>query len=73
MYLMQEWGVSLNPLKSSYDYDDTAREYLNGMLLPSKEDLLGKETYETAWEKEKRSLVFMRDIWRMRRLPAASP
>ncbi|MBS4979702.1 MAG: DNA polymerase I, partial [Clostridiales bacterium] len=46
----------LNPLKSSYDYDDTAREYLNGMLLPSREDLLGKETYEEAWEKEKEEL-----------------
>ena len=28
----------LNPLKSSYSYDDIAREYLDGMMLPSKED-----------------------------------
>ncbi len=32
----------LNPLKSSYTYDDIAREYLDGMMLPAKEDLLGK-------------------------------
>ena len=33
----------LNLLKSSsYSHDDIAREYLDGMMLPSKEDLLGK-------------------------------
>lgn len=40
----------LNPLKSSYTFDDIAKEYLNGMLLPTKEDLLGKMTYQKAWE-----------------------
>lgn len=32
----------LNPLKSEYTYDDIAKEYLNGMILPSREELLGK-------------------------------
>ena len=34
----------LNPLKSSYTYDDIAKEYL-GEMLPAKEDLLGKLNY----------------------------
>ncbi|MGN0400619.1 MAG: DNA polymerase I [Blautia sp.] len=34
----------LNPLKSSYTYDDIAKEYLQEML-PAREDLLGKLTY----------------------------
>ena len=32
----------LNPLKSSYTYDDMAKEYLNGRILPAREELLGK-------------------------------
>mgnify|MGYP000435275797 FL=1 len=40
----------LNPLKSSYTYDDIAKEYLNGRLLPSREELLGKMTLEKAWQ-----------------------
>lgn len=40
----------LNPLKSSYTYEDIAREYLNGMSLPSREELLGKMTFAKAWE-----------------------
>ena len=42
----------LNPLKSSYSHDDIAREYLDGMMLPSKEDLLGKTSLKKAWEEE---------------------
>lgn len=42
----------LNPLKSSYTYDDLAKEYSGGMLLPSKEDLLGKVSFAKAWEEE---------------------
>ena len=34
----------LNPLKSSYTYDDIAKEYL-GEMLPAKEDLIGKLSY----------------------------
>ena len=34
----------LNPLKSIYSYDDIAREYAGSMLLPAKEDLLGKSS-----------------------------
>lgn len=40
----------LNPLKSSYTYDDMAKEFLGGILLPSREDLLGKASIEKAWE-----------------------
>lgn len=40
----------LNPLKASYSFDDIAKEYLGGMLLPSREDLLGKLTFQKAWE-----------------------
>ncbi len=32
----------LNPLKSTYSYDDIAREYCQGIMLPAREDLLGK-------------------------------
>ena len=42
----------LNPLKSSYTYDDIAKEYL-GEMLPAKEDLIGKLSYIKAMsEKE---------------------
>ena len=37
----------LNPLKSSYTYDDLAREYLKE-LFPAREELLGKLSYEKA-------------------------
>ena len=40
----------LNPLKSVYTYDDMAKEYLNGRILPSKEELMGKKTIQKAWE-----------------------
>ena len=40
----------LNPLKSVYTYDDMAKEYLNGRMLPTREELLGKKTAEKAWE-----------------------
>lgn len=33
----------LNPLKSSYTHDDVAKEYL-GMMIPTKEDAIGKKT-----------------------------
>ncbi len=46
----------LNPLKSSYTHDDMAREYLNGMMLPAKEDLLGKTSLKKAWEDEMEGL-----------------
>ncbi|MGI6093955.1 MAG: DNA polymerase I [Lachnospiraceae bacterium] len=41
----------LNPLKSSYSYDDIAKEYLDQML-PAKEDLLGKLSYEKGLEEK---------------------
>lgn len=40
----------LNPLKSTYTYDDVAKEYLDGILLPAREDLLGKDSLKTVWE-----------------------
>lgn len=46
----------LNPLKSSYTFDDIAREYMDLAFLPGKEDLLGKATYEKAWEEEAEEL-----------------
>ncbi len=40
----------LNPLKSAYTFDDIAKEYMGGVLLPSRENLLGKTTLAKAWE-----------------------
>lgn len=40
----------LNPLKSTYTYDDVAKEYLDGILLPTREDLLGKDSLKKVWE-----------------------
>ncbi len=40
----------LNPLKSSYVYEDVAKEFLGGILLPSRETLLGKTSLAKAWE-----------------------
>lgn len=46
----------LNPLKSSYTFDDMAKEYLDGKLLPTREDLLGKDSIQKAWEKSSEGL-----------------
>ena len=46
----------LNPLKSVYTYDDIAKEYLNGLFLPSREELMGKETLQKAWENSSEGL-----------------
>lgn len=40
----------LNPLKSTYTFDDLAKDYLGGKLLPTRTDLLGKQTIRQAWE-----------------------
>ncbi len=32
----------LNPLKSTYTYEELARDYLDGKAIPAKEELLGK-------------------------------
>lgn len=48
----------LNPLKSDYDYVDTAQEFL-GMTVPEKAELLGKLSFEQAnAEKEKKFTTF---------------
>ena len=46
----------LNPLKSSYTYEDIARENIGGISIPSREELLGKDTYEKAWEKSSENM-----------------
>ena len=47
----------LNPLQNTYDYDDIAREYLDGALLPTRTDLLGKDSLKAAWEKSSDGLM----------------
>jgi DNA polymerase-1 len=47
----------LNPLKSTYTYDDVAREYLGGKLIPTREDFLGKSTFEKAWNENEEGLA----------------
>ena len=42
----------LNPLKSTYTYEELARDYLDGKILPSKEELLGKTSLKKAWEED---------------------
>ncbi|MFT4146881.1 MAG: DNA polymerase I [Mobilitalea sp.] len=46
----------LNPLTDSYGYDDIARDYFS-MTLPSKNDLLGKNTLEQAIEDKIEAVV----------------
>lgn len=49
------YGYILNPLKSTYDYDDIARDYLN--LQPmSRSELLGKMSLEEASQNASRQL-----------------
>ena len=47
----------LNPLKSVYTYDDMAKEYLNGQMLPTREELLGKDSFAKAWENDSEGLT----------------
>ena len=47
----------LNPLKSFYTYDDMAKEYLTGQMLPTREELLGKDSFAKAWENESEGLT----------------
>ena len=42
----------LNPLKNSYTYEDIAREYLGGVLVPAREELIGKLSIEKALEED---------------------
>lgn len=46
----------MNPLKSEYTYDDIAKEYL-GEMLPAREDLLGKGSYEKALQEKEEAVV----------------
>lgn len=49
-------GYLLNPLKDTYAYDDLARDYL-GMIVPSRADLLGKESLSAALAREEERAV----------------
>ena len=49
-------GYLLNPLKDTYDYDDLARDYL-GLTIPSKADLLGRQSLGQALEAEEEKAV----------------
>lgn len=42
----------LNPLKSTYTYEELARDYLDGKAIPAKEELLGKISMKKAWEQD---------------------
>lgn len=46
----------LNPLKDTYEYDDLARDYL-GLTVPSKMDLLGKQSLADAFAAEEAQAV----------------
>ena len=49
-------GYLLNPLKDSYGYDDLARDFL-GLTVPSKADLLGKQSLGDAlWMKDPKAV-----------------
>ena len=45
-------GISSESIEIFLFHDDIAREYLDGMMLPSREDLLGKASFRKAWEKD---------------------
>ena len=47
----------LNPLKSNYAYEDLAKEYQNGLLLPGKEELLGRQSLRHAWQEGSEGLA----------------
>lgn len=63
----------LNPLKSSYTYDDMAKEYLNGRILPAREELLGKKTVEKHGRRVQRGLQHGPATWPIQHLPAGNP
>lgn len=46
----------LNPLKSAYTYDDIAKEYL-GLMVPAREDLLGKVSYKKGLEEKEEEVT----------------
>lgn len=49
-------GYLLNPLKSSYEYQDLAEEYLK-ITIPSKTDLIGKRSFKQALEDNREKAV----------------
>ena len=48
----------LNPLKDSYEYDDVARDYLK-LTVPSRGDLMGKQSLKQAWEQGEEPVMKM--------------
>ncbi len=47
----------LNPLTDTYHYDDIARDYL-AMAVPSRDELLGKDTLEKAMEEKPEAFLY---------------
>ena len=46
----------LNPIKNEYPYEDIAKDYL-GLFIPSRADLLGKQTYEAAMAEQEEAFL----------------
>lgn len=63
----------LNPLKSSYAYEDVAKEFLDGALLPSRETLLGKKSVGKAWEESAEELTLWASYMAYTALRAVKP
>lgn len=48
----------LNPLKNDYAYEDIAKDYLD-LMVPSKEDYLGKKDFVTSSEEKPEEFLKM--------------
>ena len=46
----------LNPIKNEYPYEDIAKDYLS-LFIPSRADLLGKQTYEAAMAEQEEAFL----------------
>lgn len=46
----------LNPIKNEYPYEDIAKDYLS-LFIPSRADLIGKQTYEAAMAGQKEAFL----------------
>ncbi len=46
----------LNPIKNEYPYEDIAKDYLS-LFIPSRADLLGKQTYEAALAEQEEAFL----------------
>ena len=64
-YLTVALQLLWNPLKSTYTYEELAKDYLDGKLLPGKEELLGKISLKKAWEEDMPNWNIWHAIWRI--------